>query len=116
MRSLCLAFGLAVFVSLLCPSSAQGQATFVVALVELHEATDSYLLQRDALLVDESLVNEELAALADHKDWRVRQGADVLTGLRTRPSLHEEIRTAVPAFDRAGRSRFYLSAGRHAGM
>ena len=108
MRSLCLALGLAAFVSLLCPSSAQGQATFVVALVELHEATDSYLLQRDALLVDEALVDEELAALANHQDWRVRQGADVLTGLRTRPRLHEEIRTAVPAFDRAGRPRFDL--------
>lgn len=108
MRLLSAAVGLTAFFSLLCPPSAQGETTLAVALVDLHEATGSYLLQRDALLVDESLVDEELAALSSHSDWRVRQGAEVLKGLRTRPRLHEEIRAAVPAFDRAGRPRFDL--------
>ena len=108
MRTLIVAVGLAGFVSLVFAPSAHAQTTFVVALADLHEATDSYLLQRDALLADHSLVNEELAALAEHNDWRVRQGAELLEGLRSRPGLHEEVKTAEPAFDRAGRPRFDL--------
>jgi hypothetical protein len=108
MRSLIVAVGLAAFVSLFCSSSAHAQGGLVVALVDLHEATGSYLLQRDALLVEYSFADGELTALSEHDDWRVRQGAELLGVLRSHPALHEEIRTAAPAFDRAGRPRFDL--------
>ncbi len=108
MRVLSTAIALAAFVSVAFAPGLHAEESLSGVLVELHEAGRSYLLQRDALLADDSLRDEALALLMEHDDWRVRHTAELLRALRLRPDVHAIVSTVEPAYDRAGRPRFDL--------
>ena len=112
MRVLNVAIALATLIAVSLPGGAAAESGRAAALLDLHEAGGSYLLQRDALLADESLDGEALATLTTHGDWRVRHSVELLQGLRARPGLYAEIALAEPSFDRAGRPIFDLRAMR----
>ena len=108
MRVLSTAIVLAAFVSVAFAPSLYAEESLSGVLVELHEAGGSYLLQRDALLADDSLRDEALVLLIEHDDWRVRHTAELLRALRQHPDIHAVVSTLEPVYDRAGRPRFDL--------
>jgi len=76
-------------------------------LVTLHGLRGSeYWISRDALVHDLALSREELIALTDHGDWRVRETAAMVFGWRTDPELFEAIHSALPVQARSGRQDF----------
>jgi hypothetical protein len=92
------------------PAGAAADARLAVRVLELHEAGESYALQRDALTAEPSLFDAELAALAKHADWRVRHQGEVLLGWRHNSALFAEVAEVSPAYDRGGRPLFNQDA------
>jgi hypothetical protein len=70
------------------------------------DGSADYLSERDALVLDATVSNEDLALLVDHLDWRVSQQAGVALGWREEPALFAAVMQAQPIRDRAGRLRY----------
>ena len=101
-------------VSIALAPSAHAEESLSGALIDLHEAGPAYFLQRDALLVEDSLSGDALALLLEHDDWRVRNSAELLRTLRLQPDIYAVVSTVEPVYDRAGRPRFDLPVMREA--
>jgi len=86
--------------------AAAADSTLALRVLDLHAAGQSYSLQRDAFTAEPSLLDAELAALAEHSDWRVRHQGEVLLGWRHNSALFAEVAEVSPSFDRRGQPLF----------
>lgn len=103
----------ALLVSLSLALAAPALGADLVDRLVLADAAEDYIGARDALVLDPSLSDLDLAALETHPDWRVRQQAAAVLGWRTSPDLFVGVMQARPIRDRAERLRFYSDPFAH---
>jgi len=78
-------------------------------LIALFEADESYFEARQAATEDASLVDQELAELEVHPDWRVRTQAAVILGWRQNGAVFASVYEAAPVVGRQGRKVRFLT-------
>jgi HEAT repeat protein len=76
-------------------------------LVQAELAGDAWWDERDALVLDPAVTNEDLEAFATHPDWRLRMTAESILGWRQDAYLFDAVLRAEPRTNRAGQLRFF---------
>ena len=100
---------LALSLSFAAPAAA---SDLVDRLVDADSAAD-YVGARDALVLDATVTDSGLAAVATHPDWRVRQQAAAVLGWRAHSDLFVAVMQAQPVRNRAGRLRYFSDPFAH---
>jgi HEAT repeat protein len=91
----------ALFAALLLAPSAFADADGLTDdLLAAWELDDGYVATVSSLASDPGIADADLAALAEHPDWRVRTQAAIVLGRRLAPELTEAVWSARPIRDR----------------